>query len=179
MLRRPTPADWPGLEQLWQLYMHDLSGLRGTMPGPDGRFHTRRLEPYRDESDADRRAYLIEQGGPPVGFAFVSRLTERPMLMSEFFVVRAVRRSGVGRAAAVEVLARHPGQWEIPFQEGNTGAARFWRQVAADVAGDSWREDRRPVPGKPHIPTDVWITLEIAPQVSRRPTQSIAQNGSE
>jgi len=42
--------------------------------------------------------------------------------MNEFFVVRAVRRTGIGRAAAVELLGRYPGRWEIPFQEENPGA---------------------------------------------------------
>jgi len=158
MLRPITPELRPVVERLWQLYRHDLSEFRGSLPAADGLFPLRLLLPYLD--DPDRRTYLIEDGGPPLGFAFVSRLAEGPLLMSEFFVVRAARRTGVGRAAALEVLGCHPGRWEIPFQEENPGAARFWRGVAAAVAGDTWSEERRPVPGKPHIPDDVWITLD-------------------
>jgi hypothetical protein len=40
-------------------------------------------------------------------------------------------------------------------------AARFWRRVAADAGGDDAREERRPVPGKPEIPPDVWITITV------------------
>jgi predicted acetyltransferase len=81
--------------------------------------------------------------------------------MSEFFVVRGARRQGLGRAAAAELFALYPGRWEIPFQEENAAAARFWRRVAAEV-GESVSEERRPVPGKPHIPPDVWLILTVA-----------------
>jgi predicted acetyltransferase len=83
------------------------------------------------------------------------------MLMFEFFVVRAVRARGVGRAAAEALFALHPGAWEIPFQEENATAARFWRGVAAGAARDGVREERRPVPGKPHIPDDVWLAVTV------------------
>jgi hypothetical protein len=62
---------------------------------------------------------------------------------------------------AIEVLRRHPGRWEIAFQEENPGAARFWRGIATELAGDAYQEERRPVPGKPHIPPDVWLTFTV------------------
>jgi predicted acetyltransferase len=154
-----TAETRPVLERLWQLYRHDLSEFRGMLPDESGTFHARSLEPFLGD-DADRRAHLFRTDGP-VGFAFVSRVTSEPRLMSEFFVVRGARRQGLGRAAVDALFALYPGIWEIPFQEGNPGAARFWRRVAADVAGESVREDRRPVPGKPHIPPDVWLTFVV------------------
>jgi predicted acetyltransferase len=159
-LRAVTPDTRPVLENLWQLYRHDLSELRDSAPGPDGRFPTRSLDPFLG-ADADRRAYLFARDGSTIGFGLVSRLTAPPHLVSEFFVLRSVRRQGVGRAAAEALLALHPGTWEIPFQEANAGAARFWRSLAEDVARDGVREERRPVPGKPHIPDDVWLTITV------------------
>ena len=88
-------------------------------------------------------------------------LTSEPRLVAEFFVVRGARRQGIGRATAQKLLALHPGAWEIPFQEHNVAAARFWRGVAASARGDAVREERRPVPGKPQVPPDVWITINI------------------
>ena len=81
--------------------------------------------------------------------------------MFEFFVVRAMRGQGVGRAAAEALFALHPGIWEIPFQEENPAAARFWRGVAAHAARHGVREERRPVPGKPEVPHDVWLTVAV------------------
>jgi predicted acetyltransferase len=167
---RPVTAETrPVVERLWQLYRHDLSefrgahgpsGFRGSLPDEDGTFHLRTLLPFFEEAP-DRAAYVFYSGHNPVGFAFVSRLTSEVRLMSEFFVVRGLRGHGVGRAAVDELFARHPGEWEIPFQENNVAAARFWRRVALSVAGDRVREDRRPVPGKPQIPPDVWITIDV------------------
>jgi predicted acetyltransferase len=109
----------------------------------------------------DRCGYLIVSHEAPVGFAMVRGLSGQMRVVGEFFVVRAVRRRGVGRRAAAQLLRLHPGRWEIPFQEENPGAAGFWRRVAADLVGSSWREDRRPVPGKPHLPPDVWLRLTL------------------
>jgi predicted acetyltransferase len=159
-VRLVTAEQRPVLERLWQLYRHDLSELRGSLPDRDGLFHTRPLRPFLDD-DPDLRAYLFERGGGPVGFGLVGRVTSGPMLMFEFFVVRAVRGQGVGGAAAEALFALHPGTWEIPFQEENDTAARFWRGVAAPAARDGVREERRPVPGKPHIPDDVWLTVSV------------------
>ncbi len=153
------------LERLWQLYRHDLSefrgkhgpeGFRGMLPGEDGTYALRSLLPFLDD-DADRAAYLFTNGSSPVGFALVSGLNAQRRLMSEFFVVRGARRQGIARTAVAELFALHPGEWEIPFQENNVAAARFWR----GVAGDSVREELRPVPGKPEVPPDVWLTLNV------------------
>jgi hypothetical protein len=37
----------------------------------------------------------------------------------------------------------------------------FWRRVATEVAGAAWTEDRRPVPGQPTLPPDVWISFDV------------------
>jgi len=170
---RPATLDCePVLQRLWQLYRHDLSEYRDSYPDETGRFKDGRLPDYF--ADPDRLAYLVDvhlgepdatSSRPPgqpwqlAGFALVRGLAAGPRLMGEFFVVRSVRRLGVGRAAAKALLAAHPGQWWIPFQEENPQAARFWRQVAAEVARDAWREELRPVVGKPWIPPDVWLEL--------------------
>ena len=154
----------PVVERLWQLYRHDLSEFRGSLPDMAGAFHTRPLDPFL-EGDDDRRAHLFLRDGP-VGFALVSRATSAPRLMSEFFVVRAARRQGVGRAAVDALFALYPGRWQIPFQEENVAAARFWRGVAAEVAVGGVDEERRPVPGKPHIAPDVWLSFAVGPDPS-------------
>jgi predicted acetyltransferase len=168
-LHRLTAKTRPVVERLWQLYRHDLSefrgthgpsGFRGSLPDADGAFHTRTLVPFF-EDDADRAAYVFYDGPNAVGFAFISHLTSQPRLMSEFFVVRGLRGHGFARAAVDELLALYPGEWEIPFQENNVAAARFWRRVAANVAGENVREELRPVAGKPEIPPDVWLTLVV------------------
>jgi predicted acetyltransferase len=155
----------PIVENLLQLYIHDLSQFRLSRPDEKGRFN-------RDDryaaffTDPDRCAYIFRDESGPVGFGLVRGLRESRRLMAGFFVVRGVRRLGVGRNAALAMLRRHVGVWEIPFQDENVGAAKFWRELAVAAVGEEWTEDRRPVPFKPQVPDDVWITLDssdIAP----------------
>ena len=82
--------------------------------------------------------------------------------MGDFFVVRAARRQGVGNVVVAELFARYPGSWEIGFQGNNRGAPEFWRRVVSAAAGTDWREERRPVPDKPHIPDDHFILFTLA-----------------
>ena len=168
-LRPLTVETRPVIERLWQLYRHDLSQLRGThgpegfvgsLPDERGAYHLRALTPFFVD-DADRAAYLFYRDEHPVGFGLVRGLTGQANLMAEFFVVRGLRGRGVAHQAVGELFSRHPGRWDIPFQEANVAAARFWRRVAAGVAGDDAREELRPVPGKPEIPPDVWLTISL------------------
>jgi predicted acetyltransferase len=86
----------------------------------------------------------------PVGFAFVG---QRPFpflsdgvqfRLSEFFVLRAQRRSGAGRDAAHAVLARFPGSFELTVLERNEPALAFWRAVLPAAAASPVRESVAP-----------------------------------
>ena len=154
-----TDADRPVVERLWQLYSHDMSEVRGTLPTTEGTFKAGRLPTYFGEPDAC--GYLISYRGAPAGFAFVRGLSGGTKTIGDFFVVRAARRRRIGYDVAREVLARHPGRWEIGFQAENRGAPEFWRRVATDAVASRWREELRPVPGKPHIPDDHFIVFTV------------------
>jgi predicted acetyltransferase len=160
LLRTLTDDDLPVVERLWQLYSHDMSEVRGTLPNAEGLFKAGRLPTYF--GDPDRTGFLITHQDAPAGFAFVWGLLGDLRSMGDFFVARAARRNRVGYAAARELLARHPGRWEIGFQAGNAGAPEFWRRVVSDTVGDAWREDVRPVPNKPHVPHDHFLVFSVS-----------------
>lgn len=141
-------------------------------PGADGLFRRWRLDEVL-AGGPDVACYLAlahdladHDGTPlgprPVGFALVGGVDAPPAHMLEFFVVRSVRRRGVGYDLARRVLDHHPGPWQIAFQEENPGAARFWRRLVADVAGEGgWTQQSRPVPAKPTLPPDTWLSLTV------------------
>ena len=157
-VRRATADDRQTVERLWLLFRHDLSEFGGQLPSPDGTFRSERLDAAFTDS-GDWAPYLFTVGEHPVGFAFVRALTGPKRVLNSFFVVRGLRRTGIGLHAVREVIARHPGPWEIAFQDENAAAARFWRRVADEIAPDAWTEERRPVVGRPDLPPDVWISL--------------------
>lgn len=157
-VRPAHAADRPALERLWLMFRHDMSEFQGLLPNPDGTFRDERL--HLALTDPDRAPYLLTSGDRPAGLAFVRGLTGPTRVMNSFFVVRGARRTGIGLRAGQEIVARHPGPWEIAFQDRNTTAVGFWRRVATRVAGDAWSEERRPVPGRPDLPPDVWISFD-------------------
>jgi predicted acetyltransferase len=142
------------------MFRHDLSEFGGVLPGPDGTFRSERLDSAF--TDPDWAPYLLRSGERPVGFAFVRGLTGPTRVLNSFFVVRGARRARIGLRAAAQVVAHHPGPWEVAFQDANAGAVRFWRRVATEIAGDAWTEERRPVPGRPGLPPDVWIAFDTS-----------------
>ncbi|HEX6724874.1 MAG TPA: hypothetical protein VF073_06485, partial [Gaiella sp.] len=105
-LRVITDADLPVVERLWQLYSHDLSQVRGSLPNAEGLFKVGRLQTYLDDPE-EVCGYLISFLGAPAGLAFVTGLSGRRRTIGDFFVVRAARRKRVGYEVARELLARH------------------------------------------------------------------------
>src|SRR5262249_26497042 len=111
-----SAEDRATLRNLMQLYLHDFSEVLTRAPDRDGAFAYPHLDDYwRDER---RKPFLITADGEVAGFALVrtiSVVTRSAGVadMAEFFIVRGLRRHGVGRAAAHLLFARFPGTWEI------------------------------------------------------------------
>jgi predicted acetyltransferase len=145
------------VERLCQLERHDLSRLMGWLPDESGVFEVPSLDRFFNEPG--HGAHLIRADGALAGFALTRPLAEGPHFIHSFFVVRARRRSGVGRIAAGLLLAERPGPWGIAFLEGYEEAGTFWRLVAHDVAGEGWSESRRTSPNGEH--QFVWIELAV------------------
>ncbi|MHA7985632.1 GNAT family N-acetyltransferase [Rathayibacter sp. CAU 1779] len=111
--------------RLVDFYLHDFSEFDGRDVQADGSYHYEWLDAYW--TDADRKAYLFDVDEHPAGFALV-RLID-PLEMAEFFMLRKYRRSGIGTAAARDVIARHPGPWIITQVPGNEASMSFWRRA--------------------------------------------------
>ncbi|AEY87460.1 putative GNAT family acetyltransferase [Streptomyces hygroscopicus subsp. jinggangensis 5008] len=159
-VRPATPEERPAVERLWLMFRHDLSEFTGLLPAVDGTFRSERVTYAFTEPGW--APYLLTCGEHPAGFAFVRGLDGPVRVLNSFFVVRGARRRGIGLRAAREVLTRHPGPWEIAFQQDNPAAVSFWPRVAGDLAGDAWTREPRPVPGRPDLPPDMWISLTVA-----------------
>jgi predicted acetyltransferase len=156
-VRPATAQDRPTVERLWLMFRHDLSGFDGLLPGPDGTFRSERVDSAFTE--AGWAPYLFHRVDRPVGFAFVRGLDGSARVLNSFFVVRGARREGIGVRAVRNVVLRHPGPWEVAFQYTNEPAVRFWRHVAAQLAPDAWSEETRPVPDRPDLAPDAWISF--------------------
>lgn len=109
--------------------------------------------PHQDEIFANWFAndhshpLTILKGSDSVGFALVTRPrvaaageTAVNYHMSEFFVRKQNRRSGIGRDAAKLIFDRFAGDWEIVEYQRNPGSVAFWRRILTVYCGGRFTE---------------------------------------
>jgi predicted acetyltransferase len=132
------------LRRLLQLYLYDFSEIEpeNVRMGADGEFPYRYLDHYWAPDDGEERhAFFIRADGELAGFALV-RIVNDTNVMSEFFVMRRFRRTGVGMLAATEVLRRLPGNWIVQEVSPNVAAQAFWRRVIDAVTSGKFEEEQ-------------------------------------
>jgi predicted acetyltransferase len=135
-----TRADLPIVGNLMELYIHDFSEFLAVVPGPDGRFGYPNLSLFW--SEADRFPFLIRVGGDLGGFALIAQVHDpadgEPVWdVVEFFVLRGLRRRGVGAEAARQIWRRFPGRWQVRVMPSNRAAIHFWKQAIAAVGWET------------------------------------------
>ncbi|WP_295694004.1 methyltransferase domain-containing protein [Lapillicoccus sp.] len=160
------------LEHLGQLYRHDLSEAYQLLPNPDGTFNFRELDRFRTGDDEGARAWLVHVAGRLGGFALIASTPDGGRSVAAFFVVRALRRSGVGRAAARLLLTQHVGRWTIGFQDYNTGVEASWTSIATEAVGTRWTTRSQPVPVE-GVPPDTLLTFDTGPEVASPPPRGL------
>lgn len=148
ILERATQANAALLENLLELYIHDMSEFLPLQPGPDGRFGYPRLALYWSEP-ATRHAFLIRSELGVAGFALVTRGSpgsDDPdaLDVAEFFVLRGHRRSGIGRAAAMALWDELPGSWVVRVSQANRAGIPFWSKVVRAYTGGDFVERTLP-----------------------------------
>jgi predicted acetyltransferase len=128
-----TASDASLLGNLLELYIHDLSEIFPVEMNAEGRFGYPDLPRYWSEA-GNRHAFLIRSGARLAGFALVTRgspatASSEDLDLAEFFVLRAHRRTGVGRRAANALWDRLPGQWIVRVSESHSAGLVFWERV--------------------------------------------------
>lgn len=136
-------SDAPVFTRLMQLYVHDLTDLVPMDIEDDGRFAFAPEERYWSESRF--HPSFVRVDGRLAGFVVVddvSRLTGEPVSdMSQFFILKKFRRTGVGARAARLAFDRRPGPWEVRQATSNLPAIVFWRRVIAEYTGGAFTDD--------------------------------------
>lgn len=134
-VRAASPHKQTLVAGLMQFYLHDFSTIGNSasplyVVDPE----TGAFPPYpgleRYWADPGHLPFVIRTAGEVAGFALVDRTSrdgrEIDWAMSEFFVLRKFRRSGVGGEAVRQILGMQPGRWEVAVMENNVAAWEFW-----------------------------------------------------
>lgn len=138
-----TVADQSALTQLFQLCLYDASEQFRLDLNALGRYVSPSLDVYWQTPH--HHPFLVRVDDVLAGFALVhttSRVHARfvDYALSEFFVLRRYRGHGVGRNAAMQVLSRLPGSWEISTHALNIPNQAFWRSVLQAYTSGRYRE---------------------------------------
>jgi predicted acetyltransferase len=138
------------LRHVYPFYLHDLSQFERQEYhlSPSGHWEPDHL-PYW-LGHAFCHPFVLLSGTFPVGFAFIGQVPfpfmseDVQFRLSEFFVLRAYRRSGIGRRAALAALASFAGSFELTVLEANAPALAFWRAVLPQAVATPIREATSP-----------------------------------
>jgi predicted acetyltransferase len=141
-LEAATEARAALLQNLLELYAHDLSGIFDLKVDAEGRFGYPRLPLYWTEPDR-RFAFLLRSGTDIAGFALICRgspISDVPHChdMAEFFVLRPYRRSGLGAQAAHLLWQHFRGPWTVRVAEGNRGGLAFWTSAISTYTANAY-----------------------------------------
>ncbi len=123
-------------ELLWninQKYLYEMTLYYPDSMDEDGNLHYGHFEEYF--TDPKREAFFLYDDDTMVGFAMLcpySSIGKHPdYTMAEFTIFPTYRRKHYALDAANLILSGHPGQWEIKYNEKNTGAKNLWTAVTA------------------------------------------------
>jgi predicted acetyltransferase len=137
---RRSPTDRAWLSNVYPFYLHDLSEYdegyyRLT---DDGQWEPDHLPSWLvDDTDYP---FIVRTPHGRAGFALVNTAPSPHIVrgadyrVSEFFVLRAFRRDGVGRRAAFALFDRFSGVWDIRELPRNRPAIAFWRTIITQYA---------------------------------------------
>jgi predicted acetyltransferase len=145
---RSSRDDREWIRSVYRDYLSELSVSKSGLFPALGEWDARESEFLAGwYADVASHPFVILSHGERVGFALVSR---RPAAgaagdrhrLSEFFVVTAARRRGIGSSAAALLFNRFAGEWEIVEDEHNRSALAFWRSVISSLTDGHYRETR-------------------------------------
>ncbi len=98
--------------------------------------------PYFDAywTDSDCRwPYFIIGHKEIVGFAFVNTFSPSgrgtDFSMAEFYIQPSARGKGYGIAAAMALMLKSSGLWELSIMRANKPAHNFWPKVISEIEG--------------------------------------------
>ncbi|QDL52965.1 GNAT family N-acetyltransferase [Rhodoferax aquaticus] len=133
-LSSATPQDWPCLERMMQFYNYDRSEWCPVEFAETGQYALRPKAPYWATPSV--KPYVARVGGKLAGFAVMDQEcvhADSHCNLGYFFLARHYRGQGRAQSMFTQLLAQHPGRWEIYNMVNNAPAAKFWPKAIAQA----------------------------------------------
>lgn len=134
-IRPAGEEDRTTLESLVQFYLYDLSQAGDWDVDDTGRFENRPIQGLW--MDRHRQPFILSASHKIAGFAIVTvDEAGTGFDMTEFFILRKWRRSGVGTRCARTLITDRPGTWTIKPFAPYPPAEAFWCALVSTLAQD-------------------------------------------
>jgi predicted acetyltransferase len=141
-LHRATSDDLAAVKNLVPYYIYDMSEYMKWACKADGRFGgCDDLESYW--SGERKHAFVLRAGEELVGFVLILADNAEPDVdfsVTDFFVLRKFRGSGVGQRVAHELFRLFPGRWKVEHFVQNEPARAFWQRVIERYTGGRFEQ---------------------------------------
>lgn len=129
------------LARLLELYEYDFSEYENSDLNFLGLYGYPYLDYYWTEDG--RFAYFIKVDGKLAGFIMICDYCyvsedKDTFFMSEFFVMKKYRKSGIGKYAARKAFDLHRGKWELTVHPNNKVSHVFWESVIESTVGNDF-----------------------------------------
>ena len=137
------------LQNLFQLYMHDITASLPMDVNEHGLFEYNYIDSYFTEEN--RYAYLIYIDNKIGGFVLIDdefmvldKQKENDTAcydFSEMFILNAYKKKGIGEVVVKQIFDMYKGNWEIRPVPRSEGAKRFWLKVVRNYTNDNFVEN--------------------------------------
>ncbi|RKN73004.1 GNAT family N-acetyltransferase [Paenibacillus ginsengarvi] len=148
------------IKNMYPLYLHDLSGHYGLIPGHIPNLHgifedSNDFKTLSDQYDVQNTwwekpkclyPFLITVNDLPAGFALIATPPHCAKgvdyFVNEYFLLQPFRGSGIAENAAIQVFERFKGMWELFTNpsEKNIVGQRFWRKTVSNYTKGNYEE---------------------------------------
>ena len=133
ILKKVIEADRDLLWNINQKYLYEMTNFYDDPMDENGNYHYGYFDEYF--IDPERVAYFIYNDETLIGFVMInpySYIGQSPdHVMAEFTIFPQYRRHHYAYDAAMLVLSKHPGKWEIKYNEKNEPAKKLWTKLAS------------------------------------------------
>lgn len=134
VVEKINKKDKEKLEQLIQLYLHDLSLYFPILFNSDICKYDYNLDKYFE----DNYAYFIKSNDNILGFVLIDDNKDSNYEISEIFVLNNYKHKKVGEQAVIKIFNKYKGNWIIKAVPSSIVAESFWKKVIGKYTNNDY-----------------------------------------
>jgi predicted acetyltransferase len=139
-IKRIKKKDKHILDNLFQLYLHDISLSLPMDVNEDGIFDCASLSSYFNDED-NQHPFFIMADNKYIGFALIEKKlieSNSTYILNMLFILNSYKNNGIGRLIAINLFDMFEGNWEIKPTPHSRKAKKFWSRVIKEYTNNKY-----------------------------------------